>query len=205
MSGSAWQAETHLCWKGKAPSSIIARSVASIWGWSQSFLEMLPSSTLLLYMCASDSCFKLSHTTPPNPGHEPVIGPVPLWNNEAFTHQHSLFEIQKKFKKQNSSTVWTQILQHVEIIHNFNCGLPSAKKNLHRPLMSGTVFTYTQIDKKIYVPLPGTQVRRMATGNLWTWEKRAIRIYQDNKQIQVKSCGCDGCLCCDCQDRHRWL
>lgn len=71
--------------------------------------------------------------------------------------------------------------------------------------MSGTVFTYTQIDKNIYVPLPGTQVRRMATGNLWTYEKRAIRNYQDKKQIQVKSCGSDGCLRCDCQDRHWWL
>jgi hypothetical protein len=54
------------------------------------------------------------------------------------------------------------------------------------PLMSGMVFTYTQIDKNIYVPLPGTQVRRMATGKLWTWEKKAIRIYQDKKQIHVK-------------------
>jgi hypothetical protein len=71
--------------------------------------------------------------------------------------------------------------------------------------MSGTVFTYTQIDKYIYVPLPGTQVRRMATGNLWTYEKRASRNYQDKKQIQVKSCGPDGCLHCDCQDGHWWL
>jgi hypothetical protein len=36
------------------------------------------------------------------------------------------------------------------------------------PLMLGTEFTYTQIDKKIYVPLPNIQVRRMAIGNLKT-------------------------------------
>ncbi len=43
------------------------------------------------------------------------------------------------------------------------------------PLMSGTEFTYTQIDKKIYVPLPNIQVRRMAIGNL--------KIYQNKKLI----------------------
>ncbi len=43
------------------------------------------------------------------------------------------------------------------------------------PLMSGTEFTYTQIDKNIYVPLPSIKVRRMAIGNL--------KNYQDKKQI----------------------
>ncbi len=101
-------------------------------GLNMGMLSIFPGNASLFYFAPVHVCIgfmlqALPHNSPkPRPWTSHwSCAPLKQWS---IHHQHSLFEIQKKFKKQNSSTVWTQILQHVKIIHNFNCGLPSAKK-----------------------------------------------------------------------------
>jgi hypothetical protein len=95
-------AKTHLCRRGKDPSSIIARTVPSIWAWSHSLLSNNPSRFLPLPPCECVHlilCFELCHTTTlvSSSGHKPVINPMP---SESFSPS----SLQCSFPRNNFET-----------------------------------------------------------------------------------------------------
>ncbi len=123
-------AKTHLCRRGKDLSSIIVRTVPSIWAWSHSLLSNNPSRFLPLSTCECVQFFALSSATQLPWYHHQATNQssIPCPRKVSALHHCSVL-FPRIILKQMYRTVGAHTCSHmVELYQTLNCkikkGLP---------------------------------------------------------------------------------